>query len=141
MIYTQIDPANYRIAWSSAAGPPPIFVSASGEAMDLSGRGLPLGIKADAAFQSYRARLPGPGILCLFSDGLYESGASAPDVSREKIADALAGAARLAGEARLAEAAQLGVHALESLRDQHACLDHSDDVMAICAALGPVADF
>ena len=137
MIYAQIDPASYRVVWSSAAGPPPIFVSASGGTMDLSGRGLPLGIKADAAFQSYRACLPGPGILCLFSDGLYECGASAPDISREKIAAALAGAARLAGEARLTEAAQLGVHALESLRDDHLCLDHSDDVMAICAAIGP----
>ncbi len=139
MIYTQIDPANFRMAWSSAAGPPPIFVSASGEAMDLPGRGLPLGIKADAVFQGYSARLPGPGILCLFSDGLYECGAGAPDISREKIAGALSEAARLAGEARLTEAAQLGVHALELLRDSYVCLDHSDDVMAICAAIGPAA--
>ncbi len=137
MIYAQIDPASYRVAWSSAAGPPPIFVSASGDTIDLFGRGLPLGVKVDAAFQSYRACLPGPGILCLFSDGLYECGASAPDISREKIAGALAGAARLAGEARLTEAAQSGVRALESLRDNHVCLDHSDDVMAICAAIGP----
>ncbi len=139
MIYTQIDPANYRLAWSSAAGPPPIFVSATGGAVDLSGRGLPLGVKADAVFQGYSARLPGPGVLCLFSDGLYECGASAPDIPRQEIAGALSEAARLAGEARLTEAAQLGVQALETLRNGYVCPDHSDDVMAICAAIGPAA--
>ena len=139
MIYTQIDPANYRLAWSSAAGPPPIFVSATGGAVDLSGRGLPLGVKADAEFQGYSARLPGPGVLCLFSDGLYECGASAPDIPRQEIAGALSEAARLAGEARLTEAAQLGVQALETLRNGYVCPDHSDDVMAIRAAIGPAA--
>ena len=137
MIYAQIDPANYRMAWSSAAGPPPIFVPSRGDAIDLPGRGLPLGVKPDAAFQGYSARLPGPGILCLFSDGLYECGAGTADIARETIARALSEAARLAGEARLAEAAQLGVHALELLRDRYVCPDHSDDVMAICAAIGP----
>ena len=137
MIYAQIDPASYRIAWSSAAGPPPIFVSASGGAIDLSGRGLPLGIKVDATFQGYRARLPGPGVLCMFSDGLYESGPDAPEIPREEIADALAEAARLAGDARLTEAARTGVRGLETLRDRHARPGHSDDVMVICAAIGP----
>ena len=137
MIYAQIDPATYRVAWSSAAGPPPIFVSATGEAMDLSGRGLPLGVKADVVFQSYRARLPGPGILCMFSDGLYESGPDAPEIPRQEIAGALAEAARLAGEARVSEAARLGVRGLEALRDRHPRPGHSDDVMVICAAVGP----
>ena len=137
MIYAQIDPASYRIAWSSAAGPPPIFVSAAGGAIDLSGRGLPLGIKVDASFQGYRTRLPGPGVLCMFSDGLYESGPDAAEIPREEIAGALREAARLAGDARLTEAAQTGVRGLETLRDLHARPGHSDDVMVVCLAIGP----
>ena len=139
MIYAQIDPARRRIAWCSAGGPPPLFVEAAGGSQDLVAKGLPLGVRLQAGYRSSDAVLPDAGILCMFSDGLVESGAGAPDVPREAIAAALGEPARLAGAGRLADAARLATRNLEQLRDGYACPHHSDDVMAVCVALGPVA--
>ncbi len=138
MVYAQIDPATRRLAWCSAGGPPPIFVSASGW-VELPGRGVPLGVVAGATYGSTLTRLPSAGILCLFSDGLYESGAEAPEIPRHTIAAALGPAADAAAAGHLAHASELGARALEHLRDQHPCGDYSDDVMAVCVALGPLA--
>ena len=135
MVYLQIDPATRRVAWCSAGGPPPMFVSLQ-EATDLAGRGVPLGIRPDSRYRSHTARLSGPGILCLFSDGLYESGAGAPDVPREAIAAALARPAALAATGNLVDAAQLATQQLETMREDHPRPDHSDDVMAVCVAIG-----
>jgi sigma-B regulation protein RsbU (phosphoserine phosphatase) len=135
MVYAQIDPALHYMEWCSAGGPAPMFVSATG-GHDLEGRGLPLGVRPDADYRGCATTLPGAGILCLFSDGLYESGPGAPDITRAEIAAALAVPARLAREGRLAEATKRAAAALEALRDRHACADHSDDVMAVCVALG-----
>ncbi|MEJ0049056.1 MAG: SpoIIE family protein phosphatase [Rhodospirillales bacterium] len=138
MIYAQIDPASHRVAWCSAGGPPPMFVSAAG-CQVLAGSGLPLGVRPGTVYRSRHIRLPEAGILCLFSDGLYEGGAGSADVPPQAIAAALAQPASLAAAGRLSEAGELGARALEALRDRYVCLDHSDDVMAICVALGPVA--
>ena len=137
MVYAQLDPATRRIAWCSAGGPPPMFVSSTGEAEELSARGLPLGVKSDAVYRGHHARLAGPGILCMFSDGLYESGAGSPEIAREAIAAALGEAAVLAAAGHLADATRQAARELERLRDRHRCFDHSDDIMAICVALGP----
>jgi len=136
MVYALLDPAGRRIAWSSAGGPPPLFVAPQGS-RDLDGRGLPLGVSGAARYRGTHAMLPDPGILCLFSDGLYESGAGSEDIPREEIAAALGPAADLAARGALAEAAREGTQALERLRDRHPCVDHSDDVMIVCVALGP----
>jgi sigma-B regulation protein RsbU (phosphoserine phosphatase) len=136
MVYAVVDLVAREIEWCSAGGPPPLFVSTS-SAEDLPGRGVPLGIKADATYSSQRASLPAAGILCLFSDGLYESGAGSPDIERSDIAAALTHPARLAASGRLAEATQRALAEIEALRERHACLDHSDDVMAVCVAFGP----
>jgi sigma-B regulation protein RsbU (phosphoserine phosphatase) len=136
MIYALIDPATQRIAWCSAGGPPPIFVGPHG-ARDLLGRGLPLGVRPGTNYHSHATRLPGPGIVCLFSDGLYESGARSPDVPREAIADVLAAPAALAARGELQEATVLAARELDGLRNRFPCPDHSDDVMAVCVALGP----
>lgn len=136
MVYAQVDPIQRRVEWCSAGGPPPLFVAKTG-AMDLPGSGLPLGVRAEAAYTARQAALPEPGILCLFSDGLYESGSAAADIGRDTIAAALAQPARLAAAGRLAEATQRAVAELEALRDRHPCPDHSDDVMAVCVAIGP----
>jgi serine phosphatase RsbU (regulator of sigma subunit) len=137
MVYALVDPATHQIDWCSAGGPPPLFVSATG-GLDLEGSGLPLGVRPDAAYRIRKATLPGAGILCMFSDGLYESGAGSADIGRDEIAQALAAPARLAREGRLPEATRRATAALEILRDQHVCQDHSDDVMAVCVAVGPL---
>ena len=105
--------------------------------LDLEGRGVPLGIKPDAEYRRCRTRLPGAGILCLFSDGLYESGAVSPDIERADIVRALGQSARLAQAGRLPEATQRALAGLEALRGTFASVDHSDDVMAVCVAVGP----
>jgi sigma-B regulation protein RsbU (phosphoserine phosphatase) len=136
MVYAQIDPRRRQVEWCSAGGPPPMFVSVAGR-QDLDGKGLPLGVKPDAIYRSCLATVPDAGILCLFSDGLYEGGAGSEDITRDEIAAALARSAKLAAAGRLAEATQRAIAELEALRDRHSCLDHSDDVMAVCVALGP----
>jgi sigma-B regulation protein RsbU (phosphoserine phosphatase) len=139
MIYAQIDPTAHRVEWCSAGGPSPLFVSATGS-QDLEASGLPLGIKPDAAYGNRAATLPGAGVLCLFSDGLYESGPASRDIGRAQIVAALRVAAGLAAEGRLAEAARSAAAALEALRNRHPCPDHSDDVVAVCVAIGPDGD-
>jgi len=138
MVYAQIDPASRRIEWCSAGGPPPLFVSASG-ADDLNGRGLPLGVKPDAEYRSTVMKVPCAGILCLFSDGLYEGGSATPDISRAEIAAVLGPPAAMAAAGDLAAATQCASAALEALRDRYPCTDHSDDVMTVCVALGSPA--
>jgi sigma-B regulation protein RsbU (phosphoserine phosphatase) len=138
MIYAQIDPATHRIAWCSAGGPAPLFVSGAG-CRTLAGRGLPLGARPGGVYRRNHIRLLEAGILCLFSDGLYESGPLSPDVPDEEIAACLAQPVRLAAEGRLGEAAELGTQALAALRARYARREYSDDVMAVCVALGPMA--
>jgi sigma-B regulation protein RsbU (phosphoserine phosphatase) len=123
---------------NSAGGPPPLFVSTGGCRV-LEGRGLPLGVRPAAVYQRYAADLDRSGMLCLFSDGLYESGAGSADVPQQAIAGALAAPAALAGAGNLREAAELATRELAHLRSRYACRDHSDDVTAVCIALGPPA--
>ena len=137
MIYAQIEPASGCITWCSAGGPPPMFVSPGGM-LDLAGRGLPLGVKPDAAYSQSQMNIAEGGLLCLFSDGLYEGGLGSPDIEREEIGAVLSGPAALAAAGRLREAAGLAIVELEKLRDRHVCLEHSDDVMVVCAALAGV---
>ena len=136
MLYAHINPVSHRMVWCSAGGPSPLFVSAQGCRL-LESRGLPLGVRPGSIYRRYEAVLEGSGVLCLFSDGLYESGAKSADVPQQAIADALAGAAALTSAGHLREAADLAVTELALLRDRYACANHSDDVTAVCIALGP----
>jgi sigma-B regulation protein RsbU (phosphoserine phosphatase) len=139
MVYLHIDPGTRSAVWCSAGGPPPMFVSAA-HSHDLAGRGLPLGVRAGAVYRRQWMRFPGPGLLTVFSDGLFESGSHDPDVARTDIADALAEPARLAAGGSLMAAARDGVDRLEALRDRHPCPGYSDDIMAICIAFGCAAE-
>jgi sigma-B regulation protein RsbU (phosphoserine phosphatase) len=138
MIYAQIDPIGHRVVWCSAGGPPPLFVTTGG-ARALEARGLPLGVRPNAIYRRSYASLRGAGILCLFSDGLYEGGARSEEVPQRAIVAALAPAASLANAGHLPEAADLGIRELAALRDRYACIDHSDDVTAVCIAFAPSA--
>ena len=139
MIYLHIDPGTRSAVWCSAGGPAPMFVSVAAS-HDLVARGLPLGVRAGTVYRRQWMRFPGPGILAVFSDGLFESGSHDPEVPRTDIAEALAKPARLAAGGSLMAAAQDGVNRLEALRDLHPCPGYSDDIMAICVAFGPAAE-
>ena len=136
MVYAHINPATHRMVWCSAGGPAPLFVSARG-CRELAGRGLPLGVRPGAVYRRYSAELEESGMLCLFSDGIYESGAVSADVPQQAIADALREPAALAQAGLLRQAAELATRELAFLRERHARVDHSDDVTAVCIALGP----
>ena len=136
MLYAHINPVSHRMVWCSAGGPSPLFVSAQGCRL-LESRGLPLGVRPGSIYRRYEADLEGSGVLCLFSDGLYESGARSADVPQQAIADALAAPAALTSAGHLREAADLAASELALLRDRYACANHSDDVTAVCIALGP----
>jgi sigma-B regulation protein RsbU (phosphoserine phosphatase) len=135
LIYAHIDPSRRMLEWCSAGGPPPLFVTPT-EAVDFDGRGLPLGVRADTTYALRRETLPRAGILCMFSDGLYEGGADYADMDRAEIATSLAPAAVQAGNRRAAEATQDAIAALQSLCSVHARGEQSDDVMAVCVAFG-----
>jgi hypothetical protein len=83
-------------------------------------------------------RLPEAGILAVFSDGLFECGGQDPDIPREAMAGSLAEPAALASLGDLTAAAREATVRLEGLRDRHPRRSHSDDVMVICVAFGPV---
>jgi serine phosphatase RsbU (regulator of sigma subunit) len=136
MIYLVVDPVKRTVAWCSAGGPAPVFV-APGQQIDLDGCGLPLGVKPNTVYRSHRMRLPDAGVLAVFSDGLFECGGQAPDVSRSAIAEALADAARQAATGPLAPVAQEATQRLARLREDCRCPGHSDDIVAICVAFGP----
>jgi serine phosphatase RsbU (regulator of sigma subunit) len=137
MVYLHIDPVRRRVAWCGAGGPPPLLVSAD-QIHDLEAKGVPLGVRADTVYRRRWMQLPKAGVLAVFSDGVCESGGRHTDVPRLAMANALARSARLAARGELAAAAQEGTTRLEALRDLYPCPGHSDDVMAICVAFGPV---
>jgi sigma-B regulation protein RsbU (phosphoserine phosphatase) len=137
IIYAHVDPGRRVVEWCSAGGPPPLFVARSG-ATDLQGRGLPLGMRADTSYTMRRTELPAAGILCMFSDGLYEGGADHADIDRADIAAALMPASAKAANGQLEEAARDGIEALKGLCDRHERGEHSDDVMAVCVGFGDV---
>ncbi len=138
MVYLHIDAGRRLVAWCGAGGPPPLLVSTV-RADDLETRGLPLGVRSNGMYRRRWMRLPEAGILAVFSDGLFESGGQDPDVPREAMAHALAKPAALAKRGELGAAAQEATVRLEGLRDRYPRRGHSDDVMAICIAFGPVS--
>jgi phosphoserine phosphatase RsbU/P len=133
MVYLVVDPHRREVVWCCAGGPNPMIVSTD-DHVELQGAGLPLGVRAEAKYQTRRATLPDAGMLCVFSDGLFESGAEMPDVPRDAIAQALTEAARQARDGHLEQAAQQAVVQLGLLRENFPCPNHSDDIMAICVA-------
>ncbi len=139
MAYLHVDAGRRLVAWCGAGGPPPLLVS-SDRTEDLETRGLPLGIRSNGIYRRRWMRLPEAGILAAFSDGLFESGGQDPDVPREAMASSLAEPAALARRGELATAAREATVRLEGLRDRYPRRGHSDDVMAICVAFGPVTD-
>lgn len=133
MIYLVMDAAKLDVVWCCAGGPHPMVVSSSSH-IDLHGAGLPLGVKADTVYPALRTQLPDTGILCVFSDGLFESGGQMPDVPRSAIAQALEASARQVPDRQLGDVATETASRLGMLRESHPCPDHSDDIMAICIA-------
>lgn len=65
--------SGYRVRWSSAGHPPPLLLSADGQARHLDGDNDPLlGVDADLRRHEHLADLPAGSTLLLFTDGLIE---------------------------------------------------------------------
>lgn len=74
MLYAKVDTKNDYIIYSAAAAPTPIFGYISKKTIAMgNGRGLPLGIKADAEYEDHRVDFPKDSFLFLYSDALYET--------------------------------------------------------------------
>ncbi|HTR17684.1 MAG TPA: SpoIIE family protein phosphatase [Acetobacteraceae bacterium] len=100
------------------------------------GGGLPLGLKPDAAYRDQSMPLPGPGILCMFSDRLCEHAGQDETISPPLIAASLAPAIALAERRRLPEAARCAAREVEALLDRTPNSQAAeDDVAVVCIAL------
>jgi sigma-B regulation protein RsbU (phosphoserine phosphatase) len=69
----EIDPASGDFAYVNAGHNWPVLRHASGAVERLETGGLPLGIKADAVYESAAGRLAAGDLLVVFTDGLVEA--------------------------------------------------------------------
>lgn len=68
-----IDPVTGSIEYSNAGHNPPLLVRSDGNAEDLNGGGLVMGLFGSASYETYTARLNEGDVLVLFSDGVTEA--------------------------------------------------------------------
>ena len=70
----EFTPSSRTLAYINAGHNPPILLRSSGQALEyLSNGGLPLGIKADAPYESGTVTLESGDWLAIFTDGLVEA--------------------------------------------------------------------
>lgn len=69
----EYDPSNKTLTYINAGHNPPILRRSSGAIERLTSGGLPLGIQADATYQSGAVRLQTGDWLVIFTDGLVEA--------------------------------------------------------------------
>jgi sigma-B regulation protein RsbU (phosphoserine phosphatase) len=67
-----LDPATGAVSWSSAGHPPPLVTGASPRTLAFAGS-LPVGLFADAAYQTARFTLPQGRCVVLYTDGVIEA--------------------------------------------------------------------
>jgi len=73
VVYLVLDPATGALEFTCAGHPPPLVVSAAGEAAYLEGgRSLPLGVSFGTPFATGTATLTPDSTLVLYTDGLVE---------------------------------------------------------------------
>jgi phosphoserine phosphatase RsbU/P len=70
---TVVDPKTGEMTWCNAGHNPPILIRANGEAEQLQGGGLILGIMPMAPYTHQTARLNDGDMLVMFSDGVTEA--------------------------------------------------------------------
>ncbi len=73
MLYVVVDPATLDAVVVNAGHPPPLVVTAAGEAAYLEGAtGMPVGLSWDLTYEGSLARLRPGSTLVLFTDGLID---------------------------------------------------------------------
>ena len=125
-----IDPLAGEIAYSCAGHPPPLLYDrASGEVMRLDGASAPpLGVADAADIVETSLRLPEPGRLALYTDGLVERRGQSIERGIDALGEVLADDAEGSSEAALAALARtIGAP--------------TDDVALLMAAVGPIVSF
>ncbi len=74
MFYGVIDTQNDTLTYSAAAAPPPVVGSLNGAGMTYQDtRGIPLGMKKDATYETHTVDFPEGSFLFLYSDALIET--------------------------------------------------------------------
>jgi serine phosphatase RsbU (regulator of sigma subunit)/anti-sigma regulatory factor (Ser/Thr protein kinase) len=125
-----IDPLAGEIAYSCAGHPPPLlFDRVTGVVTRLDGASAPpLGVADAADIVETRVRLPEPGRLAMYTDGLVERRGESIERGIDTLGEVLAGDAEVSPEAALrALAATIGAP--------------SDDVALLIASVEPIASF
>lgn len=73
MVLAEIDPRGTDVQYASAGHNPILKVTAGGQAEWLANGGLPLGMTADAEYESHAATLAEGEMMILYSDGVTEA--------------------------------------------------------------------
>ena len=116
-VYAVLDPRSGELRFTIAGHPPPLVVSAEGEAGFLDGTpGLPFGVRGDAEYAEASAVLAPGSTLLLFTDGLVERRGEPIDSGLERLRGLAAG--------RSADPSALCERVLAALLDDA----HPDDV-------------
>ena len=91
-VYAVLDPRSGELRFTIAGHPPPLVVSAQGEAAFLDGTpGLPFGVRGDAEYAEASAVLAPGSTLLLFTDGLVERRGEPIDSGLERLRGLAAG--------------------------------------------------
>ena len=125
-----IDPLAGEITYSCAGHPPPLlFDGASDEVIRLDGASAPpLGVADPAEIVEATVRLPEPGRLAMYTDGLVERRGQSIERGIDALGEVLSDGAEASSEAALAAlAATIGAP--------------SDDVALLIAAVEPIVSF
>ncbi len=91
-VYAVLDPRSGELRFTIAGHPPPLVLSANGEASFLEGRpGLPFGVRSDSDYSESSVTV-GPGsTLLLYTDGLVERRGEPIDHGLERLRGLAAG--------------------------------------------------
>jgi serine phosphatase RsbU (regulator of sigma subunit)/anti-sigma regulatory factor (Ser/Thr protein kinase) len=128
VVYAILDPAAGELLYGCAGHPPPLLVSADGEARYLEGgRGAPLAALAGLEFSEERTAIAPGSTLILYSDGVVERRGEPLDAGLARLAAA-------AVEAAGAHPEELSDHLLRRVLTLG---EPSDDVALLVAGLLP----
>jgi serine phosphatase RsbU (regulator of sigma subunit)/anti-sigma regulatory factor (Ser/Thr protein kinase) len=92
-VYAVLDPRSGELRFTIAGHPPPLALSADGDAVFLDGApGLPFGVRSDVDYRESRMRLAPGSTLLLYTDGLVERRGEPIDQGLERLRNLAAGA-------------------------------------------------
>jgi sigma-B regulation protein RsbU (phosphoserine phosphatase) len=73
LFYGEFDAQTQTLRYVNAGHPPPLLISADGEATRLTGGDLPVGMFPDAIFQERRVMVPPGGSIVVYTDGVSDA--------------------------------------------------------------------